>query len=499
MGKVALLGLAWALGLHAAVIRGTVLERSSGHPIAESLVVAEPVEGTHAAIQSARSNADGQFEFAALPAGAYLVLASHRGFAPAQYGQKRYKGSGVPVVLEESDTARVEIRLQRFGSISGTVLDENGVGLADHEVVAYRNSRPPVLVAQTITDDLGAYRLWGLEPGSYLVRTLGKEYAEGRYLPTFARETERLEEAYATQIELDTEAEHVDVRPLAGRLFTVAGRVSAAPQSPVMVTLISEMGSTMATADARGNFQFPPAAAGRYELYAVQDGGRVYRGAMAAYLPIVIDRDRSDFRLNLAAIPTLSVETVDEKGQALDPGGMQIWIRRKDFSGQGKALLFRGPQALAPGRWELALAPNTQYYTLAFSGPGAVGGGEGRADGWHEIELAASATAQFTVAAHPGTIHGAVQDSGKPVAGAPVFLEAYDVASRRRVGELRSARTDVHGRYAFYGLAPGDYRLLGSFEFQMPEEAEMNEARTMVVKVAGGQDQAVDLDLYTIR
>ncbi len=102
------------------------------------------------------------------------------------------------------------------------------------------------------------------------------------------------------------------------------------------------------------------------------------------------------------------------------------------------------------------------------------------------------------LSAHPGTVRGAVQGDGKPVAGAPVFLEAYDPQSRRRLGDVRATRTDMHGQYAFYGLAPGDYRLLGSFDFQLPEETEMQGAPTTAVRVVEGQDQTVDLGLYAI-
>src|ERR1700759_3449652 len=71
-----------AAGLHAAVIRGLVVENQSGHPLARALGGAQPITGTAGATQSVRSNEYGAFEFAAMPGGAYLVLASRRSFAP---------------------------------------------------------------------------------------------------------------------------------------------------------------------------------------------------------------------------------------------------------------------------------------------------------------------------------------------------------------------------------------------------------------------------------
>src|ERR1041384_7470121 len=174
--------------LQAAVIRGVVVEHQTGKPLARALVVIQPVAGTQAPTQTVRTNSYGAFEFQGLAGGAYLVTASRRAFAPAQYGQKRWKGSGAPIVLEETASTMLELRLQHFGSISGVILDENDVGLPEHDVVGYRTARPPQLVSKAKTDDRGAYRIWGLEPGLYLVRTLAKQYEDGGYLPTFSKE-----------------------------------------------------------------------------------------------------------------------------------------------------------------------------------------------------------------------------------------------------------------------------------------------------------------------
>ena len=142
--RIALL-LGLCVTVHAAAIRGVVVEDAGGMPLARSLVVVQPIAGTGAPTQSVRSKDDGQFEFASLPAGAYLVLAQRRGFAPVQYGQKQWKGSGVPLVLDDAGAASLEIRLQRFGSIAGTVLDENDVGLPDHEVVTVLELYPSTI------------------------------------------------------------------------------------------------------------------------------------------------------------------------------------------------------------------------------------------------------------------------------------------------------------------------------------------------------------------
>ena len=467
--------IALLLGLcstvHAAAIRGVVLEDAGGLPLARSLVVVQPIAGTGAATQSVRSNDDGRFEFASLPAGAYLVLAQRRGFAPLQYGQKQWKGSGVPLVLDDAGAASLEIRLQRFGSIAGSVLDENDVGLPDHEVVIYKNERPPLLVARTQTDDRGVYRFLGLEPGSYLVRTVGKEYDEGSYVPTFARQTTRTNEAYTADVQLDRETDHVDIRPFPGRLCAVAGRAVASPPAPVTVTLVSDVGIQSVSADARGNFEFPATAPGPYELYATGRG-------VAGYQAISAERDRTDYRLTLGPLPELQLRLQDQQGQPIDADAVQILIRHVDLASTGNPQTLHAPSTMAPGRWQLAVAPTQSYYAVSFSG-----GRGGRADGWNEVELAAGTTAEFAfvLSPHPAALHGTVQEGDKPVAGVPVYLAADGL-------EPRMTRTDTLGRYEFYGLAPGHYRVLASFDG--PDVAEGRGA-----EVQEGQDQAVDLGL----
>src|SRR5216684_2542117 len=214
MRRLFILVLATA-SLQAAVIKGTVVENQTGHLVARATVVLESLTGASPPKRSVHTNTYGSFEFAALPAGDYLLTASRTGFAPAQYGQKHWKSAGLPVVVAEDDTSTLVIRLLHYGAVSGTVLDENDIGMPEFDVLAYRNTRPPQLVARGKSDDRGVFRISGLEPGSYVVRSAAKQYEEISYLPTFSRETQILEETYPVQVDMDREAGRADVRPAA--------------------------------------------------------------------------------------------------------------------------------------------------------------------------------------------------------------------------------------------------------------------------------------------
>jgi hypothetical protein len=226
------------------------------------------VDGSGGASFSTRTNGFGAFTFSPVQGGAYLVSASRRGFAPAQYGQKRWKGSGIPVFVEQNSAVTLVIRLPRFAAIVGTVLDDNEVGLQDHDVAAYRNTRPPQQVARAKTDDRGMFRLSGLDPGAYLVRTLAKRDEEETYLPTFYRDAATVEQAYAVTVDLDRQAENIDIHPAPGKLYTISGQASSSYSAPVTLTLVSDLGSETATTESSGAFRFNPVPPGQYELFA---------------------------------------------------------------------------------------------------------------------------------------------------------------------------------------------------------------------------------------
>src|SRR4051812_11890788 len=179
--RMLLLLLLTALPLRCAILRGYAVEHATGKALARTRVTIEPLPGTSGATLAVFTNSYGVFEFLNIPAGAYLVNASRRGFAPVHYGQKRWNAPGTPVVLDQDQAVTISVRLPRYGGITGYVVDENDVGMPEHEVLAYRNTRPPRVVAKFPTDDRGWFRIWGLDPGTYLVRTAGRKYEDGDY------------------------------------------------------------------------------------------------------------------------------------------------------------------------------------------------------------------------------------------------------------------------------------------------------------------------------
>jgi hypothetical protein len=159
-----------------AVIGGIVTaDDGSGRPLRTAAV---RLSGE--ALTTARqtfTGADGRFVFTNLPAGQYTVTAQRSGYMPMSYGARRPNGPGALIALAEGQRMiDIALRLTRFGSISGTIYDQNGEPAAGISVEALRytmrtgrRSLSSVYGRPAFTDDRGVYTLGGLEPGEYYV------------------------------------------------------------------------------------------------------------------------------------------------------------------------------------------------------------------------------------------------------------------------------------------------------------------------------------------
>jgi len=488
-------------GLQAAIIKGSVVENQTGKSLARTLVSIQPLPGGAGPTVTVRTNSYGMFEFVDLPAGGYLIHAARRGFMPAQYGQKNWRAAGQPVVLDKDQSTFLSIRLARFSSISGIIVDENDVGLPDHEVVAMSNTRPPRMLAKAQADDRGMYRISGLDPGTYLVRTVGRVYEEGGYLPTFYRETARVDEAGMVDTLLDQDTGNVKVRPFPGRLFNISGNVSSSMGGPLIVTLASDVGRE--SINTTGAFSFFSKAPGPYEIFV--EGQPDRRGvAYGAYLPLALEHDMTRMLIVLVPMASLGFDFQSTQGgQVTDTSAIKVLARRVDLAGEGPVEtlpLNNGAAQVLPGRWQLMLAPSGAYVATSFRGCRGERSESGRADGWNETTVTSSCGVRFVVSNKPGGVHGTVtMGAHEPAGGVPVFLEAYDETTHKRVVDLRSTRTDMQGQYNFVGLAPGTYRLVSTFEYQSPLTGDIDTMSPRVFQVEESRDQQQDLDVWVIR
>jgi len=489
----ALLGVA----AHAAVINGVVLDNGTGRPLARALVAMRPVEGGGSKASSSRANRWGQFSFT-VSGGKYLLRAARAGFAPFQYGQKDWKSAGRPVTVEQDGSLFLEIRLHRYAAIAGATLDENEIGIPDQKVIAYPARQPLQIAAAALTDERGIYRIHGLEPGSYFVRTAAKELEDGSgLLPTFHKETAAVDQCIPVDVDLDRQADDVDIHPLAGKLVHVSGTVLVFPAVPIMLSLISDTGRVRVTTSSA--FRFDNVAPGFYELVA--DGGEdpSGRGRLGAYREMAVDNDMEGVQVQVQRWRETEFRIEDDKGGKIDAVRAKLTARRKDLDGGGQTEVLKledSRAALGPGRWEISIVPPSGYYAMSFDSAGLTNQEHGRADGWNEVVVRDFTPVRIKLSSHPAAVHGVVSSGQDPVAGAPVYLEAFDPGAHKRLTEVRTVRTDMRGKYRFSGLAPGIYRIASTFEYDRPDVQSMEAAGARSVTLAESTDTAQDLELF---
>lgn len=141
---------------------------------------------------------DGSFAIPKVAPGSYYVIAYKSGYLsplstlsedalkhPTQEDHKRIAGILPRITVEVGLPASVEVRLERGSAISGTVLFDDGSpasGLPVHALVRRKDGQketwsqlrpmPFALMADVYTDDLGRYRLTGLQSREYMVEVV---------------------------------------------------------------------------------------------------------------------------------------------------------------------------------------------------------------------------------------------------------------------------------------------------------------------------------------
>lgn len=288
----------------AGVIRGVVLEHASGLPLARSNVRLEPVPAPGSTLKGLqmRAGTSGQFVFNHVPDGLWVLIVTRDSYFPASYQQRRPDGQGKPIQVTAESDVFTELRMFRKGAITGRVLDENGIGMEDVPVVAYRARLPIRAAGRAVSDDRGVYRIHGLDPGKYWVRTAAHTLDDGTgRMPTFGPETFETREAHTHQAVLDRDTTDADVRPFPGRLFHLRGRLLCEGADPVTVTLSSETGRRSATGACGAipfSYGFEELAPGAYEILATRVSGE------AGYVELSLDRDTDNATLQLLPPPS---------------------------------------------------------------------------------------------------------------------------------------------------------------------------------------------------
>jgi protocatechuate 3,4-dioxygenase beta subunit len=448
------------------------------------------------------TDAQGGFEFTGLPAGSYRVMANAGQYSAAYlsgaYGAKRpntpmIQDQGAAIDLVDGQRFdKATISLQRGGVITGRVTDENGDALARVQVYTMflmaGSSRPQRTGSTVSTDDLGQFRLFGLQPAEYLV------VAEARG-PTFVqpnappeREEDKIgfmttyfpgtaDEASAQRVRVRAggETPGVEIRLVSGRLFTISGmvldsqgRASARTSGQLMKSAVGFSNSYGFSTDEQGRFQMKNIAPGAYRLIVRgrnPGGPEVQADQEMAVMPLAVNSDLEGVTVVTGTGPTITGTIVFEQGPPqLPPGQPSLQIRVSATPGDPQNLggMPMPQAALVTPDLTFTMKNVFAEVLLRTSAPGqylkaVTLNGEDITDTPREFKTGDRVTLVMT--SRVSTLEGTVTDAkGSPVTDASIVVFSEDKTTWRfNSTKIKRSGVDQAGHFRVMGVLPGRY------------------------------------------
>lgn len=451
------------------IVRGQVVTRDSGKPLAGALVTVEGARRMRGggSSRSAVADADGQFVLRGLTSGTLSLEARGPGYASAK-----------PTVVElgiGEEVDGIQVLVDGAFSIRGRVVEKGTKkGIGGARLGAFSMSAGARGESLEPSDEDGAFEIPGLRPGSYML------YA--------GAEGSLLEIGHNVEI-VDHDVEDVIVE--LGRGVTITGRVEPAAVATVTLELEAEVGlgnmfdmvkasMCRTESDATGAFKLANAPPGKFRIVGVAKDGRTGKA------PITIaDVDQSGIVVQLTPRASIAGRVVDTNGKPVadidvdanlrDDKPMRISMsdmRRHNKTHTDGTFEILGLDA---GTYEVhARLPNDFGFTFASKGKD---GKDDKADADKSratVELAEGAKRTgltLTVEARDGVIRGQVMGPDhKPAADAWVTARREEKAPEgmpegvaSRFGWLSNSDpvlTNGDGQFVIRKLRKGTYTLV---------------------------------------
>ena len=500
-------------------IEGHVFNLLTGAPVRKATV---ELQATQIRL-SADTNAEGRFQFTALPAGSFSLSAKHPGFLDRVVRRPMAIG-------QDGHVTDVEIRLPPLSAVSGRILDEDGDPVGGARVTifrqVYRDGRKQWdrASANTLASDSGEYRCSGLTRGRYLVEAradrapVNSRYGGGndlpdkpqlRYVPAFYPNAAGEQAASPVEVGMGAEVSDIDIHLFQLPLVHVRGKVSGvSPNSRNGVTVNFSAEEGTSTSSGGGSAQaFPPdytfdisVTPGQYTIRAVQGYANAPEGQ--ATDGVTVSGNVTGLVLTMGPPTDVTGRiSMAESGSRLKLQGVGVNLRwlvgaynvpdvHTDAMGK---LAF--PQPTPPGHYAIALdarsIPDGCYVKDV-----KLGGQEVSAD---DFEIRSSAEIEIILSNKAGTITGSVVDNdGKPIPDSRVTLIPSDPNS----GPAAES-TDDTGNFRFTALRPGKYKLFAWEEvddglWRNPEFRKKYEDRGTDITVGPSETQNVQLHAITM-
>ncbi len=461
-------------------ITGRLTNKVTGAPVRKAKINISRVSPNGFSRETA-SDVNGNFAFAAIPAGLYRLFVQRDGFISFVYGARGPDRPGKPLALSAGGSAEsLNIALEPLGVISGRVLDEDGEpvqGIGVQALKRDKNLRQYTVAIAATTDDTGQYRLFGLQPGRFIIATQQRPVIAGGngspaetqtvYGAAFYPGTTDLAAAATLYVAGGGEARDIDIRVIRATAVSVRGSILNMPagvarQSMAGFQIVRKdragMGRNASASgcsvDSSGQFECRGLTPGIYVLFAwLQHDVILYAREEVS----VGGGDVNDVRL--ALMPGVEITGNLQDGSALVSA---VTLTRTDGYGPGvvNGVVMGGSvefNPVTPGTWRVEVAlrsPDAFLQSIGYAEQDCL---------IRDIEIQPNSkgTLKMVVAAKGGSVAGTVRSmavAAQPMEGAAVLLVPQGALSGV-ASYIKTAICDAAGRYALRGIAPGQYRI----------------------------------------
>jgi protocatechuate 3,4-dioxygenase beta subunit len=281
------------------VVRGRVVSTTGGVVAGATVRLTQQVRAGGTSTQSDRN---GRFAFAGVVPGAYLLGASKTGFSSdmAPFGQP------ITVTATGKDA---ELTLTPWSSVTGRVLDELGEPVQGASAqllkLQFQDGRRRLVATHTrTTDDRGAFRIFGVAPGQYVLSASVGDVSTAElpgYVRTFYPGVVDAASSPVFTILAGQTQSSGDITLARERTVRVSGIVRDAQGRPRLVGSLTmspsrSSSSVAASVGARvgdgGAFEFPNVPPGQYVIQAYRGArNRSTEGEFATLVVSVGERD----------------------------------------------------------------------------------------------------------------------------------------------------------------------------------------------------------------
>ncbi len=470
--------LAGAGRVRAGEIRGFVGSAHGNEPLRSvrvSLASSKMSDQGPVVSRHARSGLDGRFLFADLPLSDYSLSFRKDGYEA---------GSSISASVNLSgDEPRADLRVEmrRSAAISGRVLDTDGDAVPLATVQLYERLTAQGLSRlqfkrSAVTNDLGEYRLSGLEPGRYFAAARPLSLPSPRGVRAFEfpnmyhPNAGSIEESTPIAARWGVEREGVDFHLPRAMLTSVEGSVfhgeSGQPCPSCNVIVIDPGNLTVASVspDEQGLFAVRGLHPGAYRLLTQTGGG----GLHAEESVLLFSRKTFEVALTLSATQDVVGRIVAETAPPEDdPAALTQAMRVRLVSDVGapSGRLTRLPTLAAGGGFRFSGVTPGSHHVFVADLPKSAYVLRMLVDGHplksRRVSVPRSAPLErleIRIAFDAGIVQGTVSEEGWPASGTP---SGFVVLLPDRYGEdwdfERLGRYREDGAYAIGGVPPGSY------------------------------------------